>query len=333
MDYEIIQPAISSGSFGTTYYAINKSDNKLYVIKQIALDKVQLGTLHNEINVLEEIKKKGCRKELLCLKEHYIDYDNQIMNLVTEAFVQEKIVSPKDIKVIDMRKFILNLQYQLSEKDLIKIIKGLIDAIDILHKMGIGHGDIKPENVLINEKLEIQIIDFGMSCTKYCSSGGTLSYSSPEMLLTMIRGKRALSIENQKTSDIFSLGLMIYELANLDFVSDLHLFGGEIKDRRNYMNILLMFYKRKMILSKYQYNNDINIMINKMLKINRLERPTSDELEIDINKIVEDIEFRHRFEFPELDMEMTLSTPSSEDFLFEGSLKDLMDEIYIPEEP
>lgn len=61
-------------------------------------------------------------------------------------------------------------------------------GISYLHKQQIVHGDIKPSNILINEKQELRICDFGLS-TKVKDGGkvnaakGTLSYLAPECIL------------------------------------------------------------------------------------------------------------------------------------------------------
>ena len=321
--YEIIEPAISSGAFGTTYYAINKEEEKLYVIKKIPLNKVNLSNIKSELEMLEKLKKNGCRKDILCLKEHDINFDTGIAEIVTEAFIEGNVKRKEDIKVTDMRKFMINLKFQLTEMDLIKIIRNLSSALEYLHSLGIAHSDIKPENLLINEKLEIQIIDFGLSCYKYCGTGGTLSYAAPEMLLILLKNIKALSLENAKKCDIFSMGLVFYELANLDNVSDLHLFSGQIKDRTNLAEVLLMFYQRKVIVSKYALNNDINMIINKMLVSKRLERIDSSQVKNELDRIYDDIRFKEKS--GKFNNEMMITTPSSEDFtMSESNIDDLL---------
>lgn len=316
--YEIMEEPISAGAFGITYYAINKEEKKLCVIKKIDLEKVNLPLVKAELKMLEEIKKKGCRKDILCLKEHFINYEEQKLYIVTEAFIEGgEVMSKKDIKVKDMRKFMYNLKFQLSELDLVKILKNLADALNYLHENGLAHNDIKPENILINEKLEVQIIDFGLSCQSYCSTGGTLSYAAPEMLILLLKKKKALSPENVKKCDIFSMGLVFYELANLDYVSDIHMFSGQINDKTNLAEVLVLFYQRKMILSKYELNNDINILINKMLNIKRMERINSEDVKIDLDRIYQDIQFKMIIEKSE---EMNISTPVIEDFIMDNDI-------------
>ncbi len=68
----------------------------------------------------------------------------------------------------------------------------------------IAHGDLKPENVLLDARQNVVLSDFGL--TEYVSmgvSGGTLPYQSPELLEGLPGGLEA---------DIYALGAMWYEL-------------------------------------------------------------------------------------------------------------------------
>jgi len=81
-------------------------------------------------------------------------------------------------------------------------------GLKTLHDMGFAHGDIKPENVLYNDKTqEIRFIDFGCSCDGkeiLCTPGGTKIYTPPEK-----SGKNP-SVESVKQSDIWALGVLMY---------------------------------------------------------------------------------------------------------------------------
>jgi len=260
--YIKIYPPINSGSFGTTYYAKNIDDKRIYVIKEINLKRVSLGSLYIELDSLLHIKDNTCRNDILCLKEYYVDYEDQTFNIVTESFIKD------DVFPLSLRQF-LNVYTMRSDTDIITIMYKITNAIKHIHTIGIGHGDIKPENILINEKLDIQIIDFGLSCVRECRVGGTIIYESPEMLNVTRRGLRVVSNEFQKRSDIFSLGLMFYEIAN-----------GKLPYNIKDTNELIEVYNKNEIVSTYT-NPYINQIINAMLTLNVENRP-------DINKIYDE---------------------------------------------
>lgn len=92
----------------------------------------------------------------------------------------------------------------------VNIMKQLTSAIASAHQNQIIHRDIKPQNILMDESGNVKITDFGIamaledtSFTRTNSVLGTVHYLSPEQA----RGGTAT-----KKSDIYSLGIVLYEL-------------------------------------------------------------------------------------------------------------------------
>ena len=89
-------------------------------------------------------------------------------------------------------------------------MRQLVSAIANAHHNGIVHRDIKPQNILMDAEGNVKITDFGIAMalnatahTKTNSVIGTVHYLSPEQA----RGGMAT-----KKSDIYSLGIVFYEL-------------------------------------------------------------------------------------------------------------------------
>jgi multiple sugar transport system substrate-binding protein/sn-glycerol 3-phosphate transport system substrate-binding protein len=93
-----------------------------------------------------------------------------------------------------------------------KIISQVGDALDYAHSCGLVHRDVKPSNVLIDRRGNCLLTDFGISkmvegTSKFTQTGaiiGTPEFMSPEQIL---------GEELDGRSDIYSLGVLLYQLA------------------------------------------------------------------------------------------------------------------------
>ncbi|MDH3583406.1 MAG: serine/threonine protein kinase [Phycisphaerae bacterium] len=88
--------------------------------------------------------------------------------------------------------------------DLVRVFMEVASGLGAMHKAGWVHADMKPNNVLITEKGEVKVIDFGQSCpvgTRKERIQGTPDYIAPEQVK-----RRPL---NGRT-DIFNFGATMY---------------------------------------------------------------------------------------------------------------------------
>lgn len=118
-----------------------------------------------------------------------------------------------------------------SEAEIIKIGKDICAALILCHSKDIWHRDIKPENIFINDDGNYKLGDFGISKimsatpTAMASTGiCTPEYAAPEQL----------SGKHDKRVDIYSLGLVLYELSNknrLPFASNSYVRQEEVQKR------------------------------------------------------------------------------------------------------
>ena len=95
--------------------------------------------------------------------------------------------------------------------EVVQTLSTVADALDYAHQQGVVHRDIKPANIMITKDRLVKVMDFGIA--KVVSSSktqtdvvlGTPTYMSPEQ----IAGKKV-----DGRSDIFSLGIVLFELLN-----------------------------------------------------------------------------------------------------------------------
>ncbi len=99
-----------------------------------------------------------------------------------------------------------------SMKEVLSIAAQISKAFAAAHANGIIHGDIKPENIMLRDDGYAKVLDFGLARTAAMEASawahnpvfGTLRYMSPEQA----RGESLTP-----ASDIFSFGLVLFELA------------------------------------------------------------------------------------------------------------------------
>jgi serine/threonine-protein kinase len=107
---------------------------------------------------------------------------------------------------------VLNEKKILSPERAIRITLAICKALEYIHSQGVVHRDLKPENIMVGPDDQIKLIDFGIAANagsrrltfaKLTEAMGTPDYISPEQ----VKGKRG-----DARSDIYSLGIMFYEM-------------------------------------------------------------------------------------------------------------------------
>ena len=145
----------------------------------------------------------------------------------------------------DLRKLMSKKILEMKE---IKFIAAcIIIGLEYIHKNGIIHRDIKPDNLIFDENRYLRISDFGIAVKSdklndkdiICDKSGTPGYMAPERII--INDK----ISYDYSSDYFSLGVILYELITLQKPFKLNYDKIGITKYYSYENVIKDLFNNK----------------------------------------------------------------------------------------
>src|SRR6187399_1174976 len=121
-----------------------------------------------------------------------------------EQYIVMELVDGRDLSTI------LRDRGSLSVDDSVRIAIGVASALEVAHRKGIVHRDVKPGNILITDAGDVKVTDFGIaravaeaSMTVTGTTLGSVHYFSPE---------QARGDEVTGASDVYSLGIVLFEM-------------------------------------------------------------------------------------------------------------------------
>jgi len=112
--------------------------------------------------------------------------------------------------------------------EVLGITRQLLDAVGYMHERGIAHRDLKPSNVMITEDGSIRIIDMGAATNSIDSTLSKLTGNTLEK--TVLGTPKYVAPETRmgntvRSSDIYSLGIMLYDLLSDEPVPETTIIG------------------------------------------------------------------------------------------------------------
>lgn len=198
--YNIVNE-IGRGGMGSVYLALDEILNRKVAVKELKIDEhkkrdseaysTMIRRFKKEAQILAQLNHKNIVSVFDIIEQNQNQYI--IMEYLDGGNLEEK----------------LNSQGSLQLAEAVSIIADVCLALDYIHKKSIVHRDIKPSNIVILSDGVVKLTDFGVTrdlnsatLTMDGSLVGTIAYASPEQDSRDLDGR----------SDIFSLGVVLYEL-------------------------------------------------------------------------------------------------------------------------
>src|ERR1035438_4085480 len=201
LDHYRIDAVVARGGMSTLFKATDLRDGRQVAIKlphaEMEADPILVERFRREQEIGQELDHPGVVKT-------YEPEQRSRAYLVIE-WVEGRLL-----------RDILNQQRKLPIDRAVSLTLAICDALDCMHKHGVVHRDLKPENIMVDDQERIKIIDFGIAMKEdarritfvdMSATLGTPDYISPEQ----VKGQRG-----DQRSDIYSLGIMFYEMLTGD---------------------------------------------------------------------------------------------------------------------
>ena len=217
-----LQEIIGHGGESTVYKSIIKKTKRPFSLKVINNNKK-----HNknkvEIDIGIKLKNKNVIKlfGMKSIKEKNLDIDCIVMEYS---------------KFGNIRQFQKNFikRQNLSESTLCYFADLILKGLKYCHMSKIAHLDIKPQNIIIDELLNLKLIDFSISIDYKDKNkiklppNGTPHYIAPEVTNT-----ETINTKDLEKVDLYSLGVMLFNLAFGIYPDNMT--NEELEEKFNYL--------------------------------------------------------------------------------------------------
>ncbi len=180
--------------------------------------------------------------------EQYTEYIPSIYSYHIENKISSIVIEMQNIEGKTLRDR-LNDSHGVNEneekwyKDQYELLMNIVKAVSYIHSLkGFVHKDLKPENIVINRRNEVYVLDYGISGPGMTNKGvGTEKYMAPEQ----IRGANTNFVI--QSSDVFALaqiGLELFNITPLRYGVDLipDQTGGKWEEKKDISRVGLDYY-------------------------------------------------------------------------------------------
>uniref|UniRef100_I3LVW2 Myosin light chain kinase, smooth muscle n=1 Tax=Ictidomys tridecemlineatus TaxID=43179 RepID=I3LVW2_ICTTR len=195
-DFYDIEERLGSGKFGQVFRLVEKKTGKIWAGKFF-----KAYSAKEKENIRQEISIMNClhHPKLVQCVDAFEEKANIVMVL--------EIVSGGELfeRIIDE-------DFELTERECIKYMRQISEGVEYIHKQGIVHLDLKPENIMCVNKTgtKIKLIDFGLA--RRLENAGSLKvlFGTPEFVAPEVINYEPIGY----ATDMWSIGVICYILVS-----------------------------------------------------------------------------------------------------------------------
>jgi len=191
LHYDVLE-RLGEGAGSTIYRVRDPQTGRELALKHVVRDDQKDIRFVEQMETEFEISRQFTHPNLR--RSYELKIQKTMLVKVAEAFLVMELVDGKPLDVNPPRDMM----------DTLDTFIGAAQGLRAMHQMGFAHCDIKPNNILRNDKGEVKVIDFGQSCrlgTVKERIQGTPDYIAPEQVT-----RRPISVQ----TDVFNLGATLY---------------------------------------------------------------------------------------------------------------------------
>ena len=197
LDHYRLDAMIARSGMSTLFRATDLRDGK-----QVAI-KIPLAEMESDAILVERFKREAQIGQEL-------DHPGVVKTYEPEKRSRSYMV----IEWVDgqLLRAILNAEGRLPIDRAVQLTLAICEALDYMHKHGVVHRDLKPENIMVDAEDRIKLIDFGIAMKE---DARRLTYAGPSPILgtpDYIAPEQVKGQRGDQRSDIYSLGVMLYEM-------------------------------------------------------------------------------------------------------------------------
>lgn len=269
---------LGKGKYGYVYKAFFKKMNKYVALKMInkdVNDKNQLIKVTREYEIMKKVNNQNLEKII-----GSFEGVNPLGNSQCFFFVLEFIEGEN---LDNLSKRYIHDKKTIDQTLIMRILYGTENGLYYLHKNGIIHRDISPDNIMIDKNNQIIITDFGLSAyyIKHGDVSNNLVYNytivgrklfvGSELIRRMNSGDQSIIYETK--NDIFAFGITMYYLMTFGYPPC-------VEDR-----VEKNTYKFVPSINPKIYTQNLIRLVMSMIRNDPEQRPDCQTIYLELNKI------------------------------------------------